>query len=129
MIKIFKILFSLYIFTFFLIITLNLKVQKNKSVQDFSLSCINLFLWNYTLEAYCLKLNGTYNFTSINLNKCLTNWDGSLRRGTNYSKSCFDCFTDRNFLKCICLRMDGRNYRSIKDMNEFLTNKDGILTC
>ncbi|KAB5580542.1 hypothetical protein GE09DRAFT_1082626 [Coniochaeta sp. 2T2.1] len=90
------------------------------------------------LGMYCLNdetaLFG-YNWTWIDLNKCLTNSDGKLFPSSfgGYANSCNNCSVSTNagaHLACDCLTQPGKDRTSTSiDLNTLIYNTGGAMGC
>ncbi|KAH8910787.1 hypothetical protein BR93DRAFT_974875 [Coniochaeta sp. PMI_546] len=91
-----------------------------------------------SLGMYCLNDNTAtfgYNWTWVDLDKCLTNDDGKLVPSSigAYSDSCFNCevsFDSSVHLTCDCWNMAGTNQALASvDLNSLIYNIDGTMGC
>lgn len=95
---------------------------------NFSGSSSNIRLEGTGLEADCRKNDGTVVPSSIDLNTCVTNDDGSLRfGGVQFAGSCKNIVLNQSVLSADCARRDGSVNHSSLDLNEHIGNENGVL--
>ncbi|OIW35258.1 hypothetical protein CONLIGDRAFT_627315 [Coniochaeta ligniaria NRRL 30616] len=93
---------------------------------------------DHALGMYCLNDNTAvfgYNWTWLDLDKCLTNNDGKLTPSSigDYSSSCFNCnvsYISGVHLTCDCWNMAGTNQlQASVDLNSVIYNTNGAMGC
>jgi hypothetical protein len=121
---------SLTIFIFFAAIALSI-ASKLKYGQNINamLTCKNERLVGSTLSAKCKRMNDSMQNTSVDLNICLGNIDGTLTKNRDFLLSCKNCRLSDETLFCDCKRRDGSWNSSSIEINSFVGNDNGILRC
>ena len=97
---------------------------------NFSQSSTDIKLVDSTLYAKCKKRDGSYIDSSINLNECVVNKDGTLGWANDgrYSLSSKECsIVGGATLSCECSKIDGSYTRSDLNLDQKITNDDGFL--
>jgi hypothetical protein len=129
-----------FIFKYFLLMiyyvhvkSLNLETQI-RLTQNFTRNCNTISLSGTNLSAYCTRNDGSSGFTYFNINKCISNVNGSLMRGSNFSSNSFDCNLTKNSgnginLECMCTKTNGAIVPCKLDLNTIISNKNGTLAC
>jgi hypothetical protein len=119
---------SLTIFILFATIALSIasKLKFGPSMNALR-SCKNALVGS-NLSTKCRGEHGVQN-TSVDLNNCLGNVDGTLNRGKNFLLSCMSCRLRRETITCECKRHDGTWNTSRIDLNSFVGNDNGVLRC
>jgi hypothetical protein len=80
------------------------------------------------LTASCIKFDGNYVNSSINLNNYISNEDGQLTwGGTGFIHNSNDIRIEENTLKAMCQKSDGGWVESSLNLDYFIGNDNGIL--
>jgi hypothetical protein len=121
---------SLTIFIFFAAIALSnaSKLKYGQNI-DAMFTCNNPRLKASFLSATCKRINGNMQYTSVDLNNCLGNIDGTLTKNRDFLLSCKNCILRDETISCDCKRRDGTWKSSSIEINSFVGNDNGILRC
>merc|ERR1712032_484958 len=97
-----------------------------KTGGSFSRSCRKTKLKDSTLSSECKTRRGTWMATSVNLGSCVTNNNGSLKRGGGYQNSSRRCVLHRgNTLSCQSKNIRGQWKQSSINLDTFIGNDNG----
>lgn len=92
--------------------------------------CTNIRLEGATLRASCTDANNNKADAQMDLNRCIGNIDGTLKREHNYSNSCRDCRVNGTVLTCNCQKADQWEWLiSGLDLSTVLRITNGQLSC
>jgi len=100
-------------------------------VGNFSASCTNIGLRGDALTASCRTLANTLVSTSVDLNRCIQNVNGSFAWGgnANFGASCSGCRLSGSELVCNCAERTGKVDETVIDLNDDVSNCNGSLRC
>ena len=101
----------------------------NAFAGNFSQSCYNSSVSGSVLSSTCRRINGSYNHTSINLNRYIENVDGGLTwQYGNFSQTCdgTGLYTP-SVMASECKTRAGNFVPSSIDLDQHIANIDGTL--
>ncbi|KIM66722.1 hypothetical protein SCLCIDRAFT_75972, partial [Scleroderma citrinum Foug A] len=97
----------------------------------FAYTCNSSSLSGTMLTAYCQLKDGSYGWSSLDLNSCLVNTNGILYCSQNgdYGATCSSCSLSGTVLGCTCQDSQQAGQSASIDLNSCVTNNNGVLTC
>jgi hypothetical protein len=99
---------------------------------NFAASCYGIGLQgNNVLSANCYDIAGQSAPTTLDLDTCITNNNGTVawQANGNYAGSCDGCSLGGTVLTCSCGQFTGQRDSTSIDVNDHVSNCNGVLTC
>ncbi|KAH8679733.1 Cyanovirin-N [Tricladium varicosporioides] len=80
--------------------------------------------------AHCQRIDGSWNYTELELNNCFYNDDGFLKfGGAGLAQTCDNYWLADGLFGARCRAISGDEIQSVVDLNNYISNQDGNLTC